>query len=213
MVHPAEHSPVGSELELEVVTEQPRGRPRVRQVRLFRIVPPIFDPARKLQLPAAIAQADSRRFAIGRGAGQRVAQLADLRAAAEIPAFSRHEIDSGGTRKAGLSAVLVTLLEINIGTVGESSLDPRCQVALAELHAVVGPLVFQRIVHVDTGQVGKEVAGAELSAGLELSFGGFAVDTEAFRQPIRTAQADAIVAFTSAAGRNRVLDEARSEER
>src|SRR5262249_15824291 len=99
--------------------------------------------ARELHLIATVAHADSRSPAIGRGAGLRVAQLADLRAAAEIPALFRHEVDSGGTREAGLSAVLVTLLEVDPAAVAEPSLHPPDQIALADVHAVVRPLVFQ----------------------------------------------------------------------
>ena len=102
MVQLAEHAPVGRQLELEVVTEQPRGPFGVRQVELFRVVPAILDRARELHLIQAVAHADSSRLAIGLGAGLRVAQRAELRAAAEIPALFRHEVDSGGVREAGL---------------------------------------------------------------------------------------------------------------
>src|SRR5690349_10439707 len=95
-----------------------------------------LDPARELHLVAAIANLDSRRVAIGGRAGQRVAQRADFRAAAEIPTFFRHEVDSSGAREAGLAAVLITLLGVDTGTVGEPSFHPRDQVALAKLHAV-----------------------------------------------------------------------------
>src|SRR5439155_26910550 len=121
-------------------------------------------------------------------------QIADLGAAAEIPALFRHEVDSGGAREAGLSAALVTLLEVNAGTVGESSLHARDQVALAYLRAVVRPLIFQCIVQVEIGQVGIEKTGADLSAATEVPIGSFPVDPEAFRQPIGATRTDAAVA-------------------
>src|SRR5262249_13287123 len=121
----------------EGVTKQPRSRFGVGRVGLFHVVPAILDPARKLRFIAAIAQADSTGLAIGRGTGKRVAQLADLRAAAEIPALFGHEVDSGGARQAGRPAVLVALLGVDAGTVGEPSLHSRSQVALAGQHAAV----------------------------------------------------------------------------
>src|SRR5262249_13568341 len=128
VVQPAEHAPVGSQLHLEAVTEQPRGPFGMCRVELFRDVPAILDPARELRLIAAISQFDSSRLAIGRGAGQRIAQFADLRAAAEIPALFRHEVDSRCACEAGLSAVLVALLEVDAGAVGEPSFHARYQV-------------------------------------------------------------------------------------
>src|SRR5262249_6185510 len=145
----ADHAPVGSQLDLEVVTEQPRGPSGACRVDLFREVAAELDAARELRLVAAVANADSGRVAIGCCAGLRVAQLADLVAAAEIRALFGHEVDSGGAREAGLPAVLVTLLEVDAGGVGEPSLHPGDQVALADLYAVIRPLVFQRIVQVE----------------------------------------------------------------
>src|SRR5262249_6213474 len=134
VVQLAEHAPVGIELHFEVVAEEPRGPSGVRQIGLFREVAAILNPARKLRLIAAIAQFDSSRLAIRRGAAQRIAKFADLRTAAKIPVFFRHEVNSGCAREASLAAVLVTLLEVYAGAVGESSLHPRGQVALADLH-------------------------------------------------------------------------------
>src|SRR5262249_18308604 len=124
-----------------------------------------LDPARELHRIAAVAQVDSGSLAIGCGAGQRVAQLADLRAAAETPALFRHEVASGGAREAGRCAVLVTLLEVVAGTIGEPAFFSRDEVPLADRRAVVLPLVVQRIVQVETGRVRIEERGAELSAG------------------------------------------------
>src|SRR5207247_11422868 len=115
---------LGIQLEFEVVTEQRVGPMGVMTVDLCPEVPARLDAARELRLIAPVANADSSRLAIGRSAGLRVAQRADLRAAAEIPALFRHEVDSGGAREAGLPAVLVTLLEVDAGAVGEPYLHP-----------------------------------------------------------------------------------------
>src|SRR5439155_8852924 len=110
-------------------------------------------------------------------------ERAEFRAAAEIPAFFRHEVDTGGAREAGQRpAVLVTLLEVDAGTIGEPSLHARDQVASTGSHAVVRPLVFQRVVHVKIGPVRIEEVGAEFSGGPEVSIGGLAADPETFRQ-------------------------------
>src|SRR5439155_3912118 len=114
-------------------------------------------------------------------------------------------------REAGHRPLLVTLLDVDAGAVGKPSLFPRDQSApadpLAPL-AVVRPLVFQRIVQVEIGPLGIEEAGADLSAGPEVSVGSLPVDPESFRQAIGAARADATVAFTAAACGDRVLDEA-----
>src|SRR5262245_45465783 len=68
----ADHAPVGSQLDLEVVTEQPRGPSGACRVDLFREVAAELDAARELRLVAAIANADSGSVAIGCGAGLRV---------------------------------------------------------------------------------------------------------------------------------------------
>src|SRR5439155_3003221 len=54
---------------------------------------------------------------------------------------------------------------------------------------------------------GIEEGGADLSTGPEVPVGSFAVDPEAFCQPIGAARADATVAFTASACRHCVLDE------
>src|SRR5256712_12110611 len=107
-------------------------------------------------------------------------------------------------------SILVTLLDVDTGGVGEPRLRARDQVALtaAKQLAVVRPLVFQRIVQIKTGPLGIEKASAGLSAGSEVSVGGFPVNPEAFRQAIGAAYADAIIVFTAAACRDRVLAEA-----
>src|SRR5438552_12048662 len=107
-------------------------------------------------------------------------------------------------------SILVTLLDVDTGGVGEPRLRARNQVALAAAKqlAVVRPLVFQRIVQVKTGALGIEKASADLSAESEVSVGGFPVDPEAFRQAIGAAYADAIIVFTAAACRDRALAEA-----
>src|SRR5439155_6367175 len=94
--------------------------------------------------------------------------------------------------------------------IGEPRLRARDQVALAapEELAVVHALVFQRIVQVEMGPLGIEKAGADLSAGPELTVGSLSVDPKAFRQAIGAAGADATVVFTAAACCHRVLDEA-----
>src|SRR5437867_12971769 len=110
----------------------------VRHVELFHAIPAILDRARELHFIQAIAHSDSTRLAIGLGGGLRVAQLAELRAAAEIPALFRHEVDSGGVREAGQRpAVLVTVIDVDAGAVGEPSLLPPDKVAAADTLAVV----------------------------------------------------------------------------
>src|SRR5262249_26871855 len=148
-----------------------------------------LDPARELHRIAAVAQTDSRRLAIGCGACERIAQSADFCASAEIPALFRHEVDSGGAREAGRCAVLVTLLEVDAGTIGEPAFNSRDEVALADLRAVVCPLVVQRIVQVHVGQVGKEKSGSDFSAGPKVPVGSFALDAKPFRQAIGAARA------------------------
>src|SRR5215470_15784268 len=123
----------------------------------------------------------------------------------------RREVDSGGVRKAAQGpAILVTLLDVDTGSVGEPRLCARDQVALAatKQQAVVCPLVFQRIVQVVASLLGIDKASADLSAGSEVSVGSLPVDPEAFRQAIGAAKADAIIVFATAACRDRVLAEA-----
>src|SRR5262249_23610736 len=98
--------------------------------------------------------------------------------------------------------------DVDAGAVGEPSLLSRDQVAAADLLPVVRPLVFQRVVHVEIGSVGIEEAGADLSAGPEVSVGSLPIDPEAFRHAIGAARTDPTVVFTAAACRDRVLDEA-----
>src|SRR2546425_5458868 len=107
-------------------------------------------------------------------------------------------------------SILVTLLDVDTGGVGEPRLRARDQVALAAAKqlAVVRPLVFQRIVQVKTGPLGIEKASADLSARSEVSVGRLTVDPEAFRQAIGAAHADATIVFTAAACRDCVLAEA-----
>src|SRR5437773_11978604 len=107
-------------------------------------------------------------------------------------------------------SILVTLLDVDTGGVGEPRLRARDQVALAAAKqlAVVRPLVFKRIVQVITGPLGIEKASPDLAAGSEVSVGRLPIDPEAFRQAIGAAHADAIIAFTAAACRDRVLAEA-----
>src|SRR5712692_3804711 len=106
--------------------------------------------------------------------------------------------------------ILVALLDVDTGGVGEPRLRPRDQVALAAAKqlAVVRPLVFQQIVHVKTGPLGIEIASADLSTGSEVSIGRLPIDPEAFRQAIGAAHADATIVFTAAACRDRLLAEA-----
>src|SRR6266849_9760337 len=156
----------------------------MRQVELFRVIPAILDPARELHFSQAVAHADPGRLAIGLGAGLRVAQFAELPAAAEIPALLRREVDSGGVSEAAQGRpILVTLLDVDTGGVGEPRLRARNQVALAAAKhlAIVRPLVFQRIVQIKTGALGIEKASADLSAESEVSVGRLPVDPEAFR--------------------------------
>src|SRR5215469_1370080 len=105
---------------------------------------------------------------------------------------------------------MVTLLDVDAGAVGEPRLRARDQGTLAapEEQTVVHPLVFQRIVQVNIGSLGIKKAGADLSAGPELSVGSLPVDPKAFRQAIGAAGADATVVFTASTCRDRVLDEA-----
>src|SRR5215472_12507975 len=179
------------------------------QVGLFHVVPAKLDGARELYLIQAVAHVDSGGLAIGRGAGLRVEQFAELRAAAEIPVLFGHKVDSGRAREAALrGASLITLLGVDAGAVAQPRLHARDQVAPAaamDQLIVVRPLVFQRIVQVKTGPLGIEKAGADLSAGTQVSVGRLTIDAEAFRQAIGAAQADATVGWTAAACRDRVL--------
>src|SRR5260370_18680716 len=90
-------------------------------------------------------------------------------------------------------AILVTLLDVDTGSVGEPRLHARDQVALsaAKQQPVVCPLVFQRIVQVITGPLGIEKARADLSTGSDGSVGRLPVDPEAFRQARGATHADA----------------------
>src|SRR5690242_2164953 len=118
VVQLAYHSPIGRQLELEVVTEQQQGSFGDRQVGLFCVVPAILDATRELNLFPAVAQADSRRLAIGFSARLGVAQLPKLGAGSEIPALFRHKVDSRGVREAGhRPAILVSLLDIDAGAI------------------------------------------------------------------------------------------------
>src|SRR5215470_6799608 len=72
---------------------------------------------------------------------------------------------------------------------------------------IICPLVFQRIIQVETGPLGIEKRSADLSAGTQVSVGRLTINPEAFRQAIGAAKADATVVFTTAACRDRVLDE------
>src|SRR5258708_25681401 len=183
----------------------------MRLVQLFRVIPAELDRARELQLSQSIAHAEPCRLAMGLSSGLRVAQLADLGAAAEIPMLFRREVDSGGVSVAAQgAAILVALLDVDAGSVGELRLRARDQVALAatKQQSVVRPLVFQRIVQVITSLVGIEKGSADLSARSEVSVGRFSVDPEAFREAIGAAHADAIIVFTAAACGDCVLAEA-----
>src|SRR5882762_6599301 len=211
VVHLADHAPVGRQLQLENVAKQPCVHFVVCLIGLFGVIPAKLNRARELQFRQAVAHADARRLAIGLGAGLRVARLADFCVATEIPAFFRREVDSGGVSEAAQGrAILVTLLDVDTGGVGESRLHARDQVPLAaaKQQAVIGALVFQRIVQVKAGPLGIEKASADLTAGSQVPVGRLAVDPEAFRQAIGAAQADAIIAFTAAACCDRVLAEA-----
>src|SRR5262252_217047 len=183
----------------------------MRLVGLFRVIPAILNCARELHLIQAVAHVDPGRFTVGFGPGLRVAQLADLRAAAEIPAVFRGDVDSGCVSKpAQVRTILVTLLDVDTGGVGEPRPRTRDQAAPAAVKqlAVVHPLVFERIVEVEAGPLGIEKASADLSTGSEVSVGRLTVDLEAFRQTIGAARADAIIVLTAAACRDRALYEA-----
>src|SRR5258706_199762 len=120
------------------------------------------------------------------------------------------QVDSDDVRESAHDhAILVTLLDVDTGSVGEPSLHARDQVALAaaKQQPVVCLLVFKRIVQVITGPLGIEKASPDLAAGSEVSVGRLPVDPEAFRQAIGAAHADAIIAFTAAACRDPVLAE------
>src|SRR5258708_33610345 len=106
--------------------------------------------------------------------------------------------------------ILVTLLDVDTGSVGEPRLRARAQIALAPVkqQPVVCPLVFQRIVQVITGPLGIKIASADLSTGSEVSVGRLPVNPEAFRQAIGAAHADAIIGFSASACRDRALAEA-----
>src|SRR4029079_14655571 len=122
----------------------------------------------------------------------RVKQLAELSAAAEIPALFSDEIDTSGVREAALRrASLVALLGVDAGAVREPRLHTRDQVAPAaavDQLIVVRPLVFQRIVQVKAGPLGIEKGGTDLSTGTEVSVGRLSIDFEAFCHPIGAAE-------------------------
>ena len=95
--------------------------------------------------------------------------------------------------------VLVTLLEVDAGTIGEAPFRARDQVAPTDSPAVVSPLVFQRIVQVKTGPPGIQIVGADSAAEPEVPVGNLGVDLEAVRRAIGTARANAPVVLTAAA--------------
>src|SRR5215470_18806807 len=102
----------------------------MRLVRLLRVIPPILNSARELHLIDAVAHVDPGRFAVGFGPGLRVAQLADLRAAPEIPVVFRRKVDSGCVSKpAQVCTILVTLLDVDTGGVGKPRPRTRDQAA------------------------------------------------------------------------------------
>src|SRR6266498_2883823 len=103
---------------------------------------------------------------------------------------------------------MVTLLEVDAGTVGEPRLRARDQVAPTDLLAIVRPLVFQRIVQVKTGPLGNQIFGANFAAEPKVPIGNLRVDSVALRREIGAARADAPIVLTAAAGRDRILDEA-----
>src|SRR6185437_2668296 len=207
----AEQAPAGAQLVFEIVTQQHYALDNVTQVRLLHIVPAKFDRSGELYPGLSITHVDSRGLAFGLGAGFGVEQVAELRAAAKIPFLFGHQVDSGGVREAALSrASLVTFLGVDAGAIGEPRLHARNQVAEAaavDQLIIVRPLVFQRIVKVKAGLLGIEKGGADLSAGTEISVGRRAIDFEASRQAIGTAQADATIVWTSATGCDGVLAE------
>src|SRR6185503_1793501 len=162
-----------------------------RRVELLLVIPAVLDRARELHRIHAVAHADSGRLAIGLGAGLRIAQRAELRAGPDVPALLLHEVDPGGVREAGQRpGVLVALLDVDAGAVGEPSLHARDQVAPAGIQAVVRPLVFERIVQVQTGLLGDQETGADPGAGPEVSVGHLRVELEALRRAIGAARAD-----------------------
>src|SRR5215471_11980335 len=149
MIELADHAPIRRQLNFEVVTEQPQGSFGMRQIELLCVVPTILDRARELQLVLAISHADSSRLAIGVGIGLRIAQPAEFRTGAEVPAFLSDEVHSGSVREAGLRiAVLITLFNVDARGIGQSSLLSRNQVASTNYLAVIRPLVFQRVIHI-----------------------------------------------------------------
>src|SRR5262249_41370899 len=146
VVELAYDAPIGRQLEFEVVAEQPQTHLCMRLVGLFGVVPAILDSARELHLIEAVAHTDSACLAICVGAGLRIAQLAELRAAAKIPPLIRREIDSGGMCEAGLRrTILITLLRVDAGAIRKPRLGARDKTSLAtpEQLAVVRSLVFE----------------------------------------------------------------------
>src|SRR5258707_14669817 len=96
-------------------------------------------------------------------------------------------------------SILVTLLDVDTGSVGEPHLRARDQVALAAVkqRPVVWPLVFQRIVQVIAGPLGIEETRANLSTASEVAVGRLSVDPEALRQAIAAAHPDATIVFST----------------
>ena len=166
--------------------------------------------ARQLHRFHAVTQADSGRLAIGRRTGQRIAQRADLRIGADVPVLSRHELDAGGVRQTGQRpAVLVTLLEVDAGAVGEPRLRRRKPGCPGELAGRRRPA--RSPAHSSGRGWSARNTGSwcrVLPPTPEVAVGHLPVDLEAFRRTIRAARADAPVVLTAAARRDRVLDEA-----
>ena len=69
--------------------------------------------------------------------------------------------------------MLITLLKVHTGAVGEARLDAGDQVATTTraAHGIVGAFVLERIIDVQTGLLGMQVVGANPTADTEIAIG------------------------------------------
>src|SRR5262249_45701482 len=127
----------------------------------------------------------------------------------KVPALFSRKVDTGCVREpAERRAILITLLDVDTRGIGEPGLRAHNQVAPATpIHlAVVRPLVFERIVQVETSALGIEKTGPDSSSRPCDSAGCLTVELKAFRQAIRAASADAIIVLTVPGCRDCALD-------
>jgi len=130
---------------------------------------------------------------------------------AEIPVLFRREVDSGGVSESAQGpAILVNAprrRHWKCRRAASSRPRPGCP-GCREAAARCLSARFKRIVQVITGPLGIEKASPDLAAGSEVSVGRPPRRSGSVSSGDRSRHADATIAFTTAACRDRVLAEA-----